>query len=184
MIRPAAYISAPTEITRKAAEPVGDRAGKRLAHSPQQILDRQRETEHVAAPGKFAAHRLHEKAEGRARPECQHADQAAAHHDHQRRPPGRCSGRQDAARLQSRPCQFLDGWCGSHEGCRRARCENRRQIDAWPKLMHRHGNPNGDIGKTFRRNAALQITAGSCDDLTVWAAGEATGCMLYLICSL
>jgi hypothetical protein len=40
-----------------------------------------------------------------------------------------------------------------------------------------------DIGQTLRRIAALQITAGSRDDLAVWPPSEATGCVLYLICS-
>ena len=44
------------------AEAIGDRAGKGLAEPPQQILHRQREAEHVAAPGEFAAHRLDEEA--------------------------------------------------------------------------------------------------------------------------
>ena len=35
------------------AEAVGDRACDRLAQSPQQVLQRQREAEHVAAPGEF-----------------------------------------------------------------------------------------------------------------------------------
>jgi hypothetical protein len=52
------------------------------------------------------------------------------------------------------------------------------------KLMHRHGNPNGEVGKAFDGNAALQFTAGSCDDLAAWSAGEALACMLYVICSL
>jgi hypothetical protein len=39
------------------------------------------------------------------------------------------------------------------------------------KLMHWHGNPNGEIGKTLHGNAALQFTAGSCDDLAAWSAG-------------
>ena len=48
--RPAAYISAPAHSTRDGAEAVGDDAGERLADAPQQILQRQREGEYVAAP--------------------------------------------------------------------------------------------------------------------------------------
>jgi hypothetical protein len=65
-------------------------------------------------------------------------------------------------------------------------CEGRKSPadQRLPKLMHRHGNPNGDIGQTLRRIAALQMTAGSRDDLAVWLPSEATKGMLYLICSL
>jgi hypothetical protein len=52
------------------------------------------------------------------------------------------------------------------------------------KLMRRHGNPNRHIDKTSRCNAALQISASSCDDLTDRTSGEAVGGVLYLICSL
>ena len=55
------------------AEPVGDRAGNRLAQSPQQILNGEREAEHVAAPGKLPAHRLNEKAEARSGPKLNRA---------------------------------------------------------------------------------------------------------------
>jgi hypothetical protein len=41
--------------------------------------------------------------------------------------------------------------------------------------MHRHGNPNRHLGETPRRNAALQIRAGSCDDLALRASREAPG---------
>ncbi len=70
-----------------AAEPVGNRAGEGLADPPQQILNGKGECEDIAAPRKLAAHGLHEEAEGRTRPERQHADQAAADDDHQRRAP-------------------------------------------------------------------------------------------------
>ena len=43
------------------------------------------------------------------------------------------------------------------------------------KLMHRHGNPNRHLGKTSRRNAALQIAASRSDDLTIRTSGEARG---------
>ena len=76
------------------AEAVGDGARDRLAEAPQQVLQRQREAEHVAAPGEIAAHRLDEKAEARARPEAQQRDQASADDDHQRRPPA-CQAPED-----------------------------------------------------------------------------------------
>jgi hypothetical protein len=50
--------------------------------------------------------------------------------------------------------------------------------------MHSHENPNRDIHPGSRRIAALQIGAGSRDDLTGSASGEANGDMLGLICSL
>jgi hypothetical protein len=50
--------------------------------------------------------------------------------------------------------------------------------------MHSHGNPNRDIGETTRRNAALQISAVSPDDLAGVASSEALGGMLYTICSI
>ena len=70
------------------AEAIGDRAGDGLAQSPQQILKRDREAEHVAAPGEFMAHRLHEEAERRARAEAEQPDRAAAENDDRRRAPG------------------------------------------------------------------------------------------------
>ena len=75
------------------AEAIGDGARDRLAQAPQQVLQRQREAEHVASPGEVAAHRLDEKAEARARPEAQQRDQASADDDDQRRPPGAKAGR-------------------------------------------------------------------------------------------
>jgi hypothetical protein len=33
------------------------------------------------------------------------------------------------------------------------------------KLMHQHGNPNRQLTQTFRCNAALQISAGSRENL-------------------
>jgi hypothetical protein len=50
--------------------------------------------------------------------------------------------------------------------------------------MHSHGNPNRDMGETSHRNAALQISAVSPDDLARPASGEAQADMLYKICSL
>ncbi len=61
----------------RGAEAVGDDAGERLADAPQQILQRQREGENVAAPMIGARHRREEKAERRARPKRHHRDQAA-----------------------------------------------------------------------------------------------------------
>jgi hypothetical protein len=52
------------------------------------------------------------------------------------------------------------------------------------KLMHQHGNPNRQLGKISPRKAAMQIAAGSSDDLAARACGEALGGALYLICSL
>ena len=54
---------------RRRRSPARCRNGRRsrrrsAAQAPQQVLDREREAEDIAAPGKFAAHRLHEKAEG------------------------------------------------------------------------------------------------------------------------
>ena len=49
---------------------VRDRAGERQCRAPQQVLDRDREREHVAAPAEFLrCHRLRGEAEHRARPE-------------------------------------------------------------------------------------------------------------------
>ena len=70
------------------AEAIGDRAGEWLAQPPQQVLHGDGEAEHVAAPGVFMAHRLHEEAEARARPETQQRYRAPADDDHERRPPG------------------------------------------------------------------------------------------------
>ena len=89
------------------AETVGDRARDRLAQSPQQVLQRQRQAEHVAAPGEFAAHRLDEETEARARPETQQRDRAAADDDDQRRPPAAEAGRGSSAVTAMR---FLDAW--------------------------------------------------------------------------
>ncbi len=52
------------------------------------------------------------------------------------------------------------------------------------QLMHSHGNPNRHLGETGRRNAALQIRASRFDDLAVQPPSEATGGVLYVICSL
>ena len=70
-------------------EPIGDRASQRLPEPPQQVLQRDRKAEDVAAPREVAAHRLDEKAEAGAWTETQHADRAAAGDDDERRPPGR-----------------------------------------------------------------------------------------------
>jgi hypothetical protein len=45
--------------------------------------------------------------------------------------------------------------------------------------MHLHQNPNRERRKNFARNAALQIKAGSPDDLTKRVSGEATPSVLY-----
>ena len=45
------------------AEPIGDRAGDRLRRAPQEILHRERESEHVAAPVVGARHRREKEAE-------------------------------------------------------------------------------------------------------------------------
>src|SRR5438067_319441 len=82
----------------QTAEPVSDRAGKRLAQSPQQVLQGKREAEDVAAPCEFSAHRLNEKAESRSRTEAQQGDGAAAGDDHKGRPPsGKIGSRREAA---------------------------------------------------------------------------------------
>jgi hypothetical protein len=61
---------------------------------------------------------------------------------------------------------FLDCDAGDKEavGARGAKTADTQRS---AKLMHRHGNPNGDVGETLRRNTALQMTAGSFDDLSV-----------------
>ncbi len=68
---------------------VGDHAGERLANAPQQVLDRDRERENVAAPVIGARQRRQEEAERRARSECDDREHTAEHNDHHRRAPGR-----------------------------------------------------------------------------------------------
>ena len=62
---------------------------KRLADAPQQVLQRQREGEHVAAPMIGVRKRGQEKAERRARPKRDERDQAAEAHHQRRRAPAR-----------------------------------------------------------------------------------------------
>src|SRR6266849_62088 len=69
------------------AEAVGDGAGEGLADAPQQVLDREREGEYVAAPAVRLRPGLEEEAERRSRPEGQDRDQAAADDDHGRGAP-------------------------------------------------------------------------------------------------
>ena len=56
---------------------VGDRAGERLAETPQQVLQGERQREHVAAPAVRLRQRREEEAERRARPERQDRDRAS-----------------------------------------------------------------------------------------------------------
>ena len=56
---------------------VGDRAGERLAETPQQVLQRERQREHVAAPPVRLRQRRQEEAKRRARPERQDRDRAS-----------------------------------------------------------------------------------------------------------
>ena len=72
------------------AEAIGQHAGKRLARAPQDVLDREREAEHIAIPAVRLRLRRQEQAERRARPEAEHGDEAAAQHDHERRAPADC----------------------------------------------------------------------------------------------
>jgi hypothetical protein len=90
------------------AEPVSDRAGKRLPQPPQQVLSREREAENVAAPGKIPAHRLNEKAEARSRPEAQQTDRATADDNEQWSPP-----RADAGCRTEVTC----GYCHANPRC-------------------------------------------------------------------
>ena len=69
------------------AEAVGDHAGERLSYAPQQILHRERESEHVAAPVIGGGQRREEKAKRRARAECDGRYQAAEADDDDRSPP-------------------------------------------------------------------------------------------------
>ncbi len=69
------------------AEAIGDGAGNRLSETPEKVLQRQRQSEYVAAPGGVAAHRLHEETEAGAWAEAEKSDSAAADDDDQRRPP-------------------------------------------------------------------------------------------------
>ena len=70
------------------AEAVRDRARERLPHAPQQVLDGERHREHVPAPAIGERQRGEELAGRRARPEREHADQAAAEDDDGRGTPG------------------------------------------------------------------------------------------------
>ena len=56
------------------AEPVRQHAGERLAKSPYDVLNRDREAEHVAAPVVGLRLRCQKEAERRARPEADHGD--------------------------------------------------------------------------------------------------------------
>ena len=69
------------------AEAVRERAGERLRGAVQQRLHRDRERKHLASPAVRIRHRRQEQAERRARPETDHGDETAAHHDDGRRAP-------------------------------------------------------------------------------------------------
>ena len=67
------------------AETVGHRPCEGLADAPEQVLDRHREGEHLAAPAMAGRHRDLEQADRRPRPEGHHADQTARRQNQQRR---------------------------------------------------------------------------------------------------
>jgi hypothetical protein len=69
------------------AEPVGNRAGNRLSHPPEEILHGQREGEDIAAPMIGARQGREKKAERGARAEGDCGDQTAADDDDRRRSP-------------------------------------------------------------------------------------------------
>jgi hypothetical protein len=62
---------------------------------------------------------------------------------------------------------FLDRDAGDWKVSARVRLQKSPVNQRPAKLMHRHGNPNGDVGETSRRNAAMQMMAGSRDDLAL-----------------
>ena len=66
---------------------IGNRAGERLTHTPQDVLYGQRQPEHVAIPTVVLGHRREKEAERRARTEAQQRNHAAARHDHGGRAP-------------------------------------------------------------------------------------------------
>ena len=68
-----AYSSAPTMSTRMRAEAVGDRARERLHRRPRSASGSRRETRTRRGPSVVRRHRRQEEAEGRARPEADHA---------------------------------------------------------------------------------------------------------------
>ena len=63
---------------RAGAVAVGEHAGERLRRAPDQVLDRHRQRERLAAPAQVGAHRLQEEAEAVADAHRQGEDQAAA----------------------------------------------------------------------------------------------------------
>ena len=67
---------------------VGEAAGERAERTPHQVLQRDREREHLAAPAVFEAHRLQEQAEAGADAERDQHDDGAAGEHHRRRAPG------------------------------------------------------------------------------------------------
>jgi len=66
---------------------VGDCAGKRLADAPEDVLNRERQAEHVAAPVVGLRHRREKEPKRGARPKADHGNETAAHHDHHWRAP-------------------------------------------------------------------------------------------------
>ena len=90
--RPAAYMQRAGDRARAWCRTVGDHAGERLADAPQQILQRERKGEYVAAPMIGARHRGEKKAERRTRTERHQRDQAAEADDQRRRAPSRRHG--------------------------------------------------------------------------------------------
>ena len=66
---------------------IGNRAGERLTHTPQDVLYGQRQPEHVAIPTVVLGHRREKETERRARTEAQQRNHAAARHDHGGRAP-------------------------------------------------------------------------------------------------
>ena len=140
-----------------AAEAIGDGAGNRLAETPEKILQSQRQTEDVAAPGEVAAHRLHEETEAGARAEAEKSDDAAADDDDQRRPPvGDGAGRTKVACGAGHTHSlFLALRLAARAG--RSRCE---------ELMHPHENPRGEVSK--RRRALQRCKLARTDTPICW----------------
>src|SRR5262249_59449319 len=65
-------------------EAIGDGAGKRLANTPEDILNSERQSEYVAAPPVGLRHRREKKTECGARPKADHGDETPAANDHGR----------------------------------------------------------------------------------------------------
>jgi hypothetical protein len=115
------------------SEAVGDHAGERLPHAPQQILHRQGEGKYVTAPMIGGGERREEEAECRARTECDGCYQAAEADDDDRSPP--------RARLRCLGCRArargLDGHGDSGVGIRNAAHHTASVSTAQTKLRQK-----------------------------------------------